>query len=75
MKCDDCGETYDKAEAKKEFYARFGDFDADFFDENYPGLCGPCAIVRTQSDMNIGIAIDMVNGELAYDEDHVEKYL
>ena len=76
MKCNECKETYDKADAKRQFYQKFGDdFDADFFDENYLGLCGDCAISSAESDMNVGRAIEMVNGEEAYDEDHVKWHL
>jgi hypothetical protein len=34
-----------------------------------------CAIPDTQSNINIGKAIDMMNGEEVYDEDFVKRWL
>jgi hypothetical protein len=49
-----------------------GDYDAD----HGGGLCFDCAIpAEAASNMDLGRAIMMMNGDEDYDADHVEKYL
>ncbi|WP_327652048.1 hypothetical protein [Micromonospora aurantiaca] len=46
------------------------------YDEHFEGsLCGPCAITQTEWLVNAGNANLMMNGDIDYDGDHVEKYL
>jgi hypothetical protein len=72
--CGECETQFDPADAQRRYDAAFGDgFD---YAEQYGGsVCGDCAIDQTQSEINVGRAIDMVNGEEAYDDDFVQKHL
>jgi len=73
-KCYRCEKTFNVSDAREEYNAEFGG-DPDY-DENYgPDVCADCAICDTESNMDIGKAIDMMNGDEDYDADHVEKYL
>lgn len=73
-KCCRCEKIFNVSDARKEYNAEFGE-DLDF-DENYGNeVCADCAICDTESNINLGKAIDMMNGEEDYDADHVEKYL
>lgn len=38
-------------------------------------VCSDCSISKFDSEINVGRAIMMMNGDEDYDEDHVEKYL
>jgi hypothetical protein len=38
-------------------------------------LCASCVGSRIESNIDVGRDIDMMNGDEAYDGDHVEKYL
>jgi hypothetical protein len=72
--CAQCGKQFDPSDAKSEYEAEFGS-DLDYT-ESYGGeVCGDCAISQSQSDMNLGRAIDMMNSEEAYDEDFVREHL
>jgi len=73
-KCCRCGKTFKVSDAKDLYDAEFGG-ELDY-DEDYGGeVCADCAICDSQSNINLGSAIDMVNGDEDYDADHVEKYL
>ncbi len=73
-KCCRCGEKFKVSDARAEYNSEFGaGFD---YDEDYHGeVCADCAIADTHTNMNIGKAIDMMNGDEDYDEDHVQKWL
>lgn len=74
-KCTECGESFEVDDARDEYNAAFnGELD---YDHDYAGetKCGDCAIAQSESDINVGLAIDMTNGEAEYDLEHVEKYL
>ena len=73
-KCGECDTEFDVSEAREEYGAEYSrEID---YDEQFEGsLCGPCAIAQTESWVNAGNAILMVNGDMDYDADHVEKYL
>jgi hypothetical protein len=73
-KCGECETDFEVSEARKEYAAEYsGETD---YDEYFEGsLCGPCAIAQTESWVNAGSAILMVNGDMDYDENHVERYL
>jgi hypothetical protein len=48
----------------------------DYYTEEYGGrVCGTCAKQDTGTNMDTGRAIDMVNGEEAYDDDFVQDHL
>ncbi|MFE9486538.1 hypothetical protein ACFYNF_08890 [Streptomyces sp. NPDC006641] len=74
-KCGECEKTFDIADARQEYNAEFG--EGIDYDDQFPegGMCGNCAASQTEGFMNHGNAILMMNGELDYDADHVEKYL
>ena len=73
-KCAECGSEFDVEKVRAEYKAEFGadfDYDEDF---DWPA-CALCASSETESNMNVGRAIDMVNGEVPYDADFVGDYL
>ncbi|MEU6577119.1 hypothetical protein [Streptomyces sp. NPDC046805] len=74
-KCVECGTAFEIEDARNEYNSEFnGDPD---FDEYYGegDFCGSCAASATSSAMNHGNAIQMMNGDVDYDDDFVEKYL
>lgn len=73
-KCSWCGKRFNVTEARSEYNS---EFDGEInYDEEYGGeVCSDCAISETNSNMNLGRAIDMMNGEEAYDDDFVKKHL
>ena len=73
-KCCRCEKMFNVSDAREEYNAEFG--GAPDYDEEFGGeVCADCAISDTHSNMNLGKAIDMMNGDEDYDADHVEKYL
>jgi hypothetical protein len=76
-KCCRCGKRFNVSEARDEYIDEFGrEFDGDLFDDQYGReVCADCAIADTETLMNIGKAIDMMNGEEEYDEDFVNRWL
>ena len=72
-----CGRQFDPSDAKREFNAEFGRaLGVDHYTEEYGGrVCGICAMEDTGTNMNVGRAIDMVNGEEPYDDDFVQDHL
>jgi hypothetical protein len=76
-KCCRCGKRFNVSEARDEYIAEFnGEIDGDTFDDTYGHeVCAECAIADSYSNINIGKAIDMWNGDEDYDADHVKKYL
>lgn len=73
-KCCVCGKRFNVKDARSEYNSEFDgglDYDDDFEGE----VCADCAISTSQSNMNLGQAIDMMNGEEDYDDDFVKKYL
>jgi hypothetical protein len=73
-KCGECGTEFDVSEARAEYKAEYSD-EIDYDEQFEGGLCGQCAINQTESWSNAGNAILMMNGDMDYDADHVEKYL
>lgn len=73
-RCAECGESFDVDDARDDYNEAFkGELD---YDEDFAGeKCGTCAVAQSESEINIGLAIDMMNGETNYDAEHVEKYL
>ncbi len=73
-KCDECGNKFKIQEARDEYESYFdGELD---YDEDFGGsLCANCAISRTESEMNVGKAIDMMNGDEDYDDFFVQRWL
>ena len=55
----------------------YDEFDGELnYDEEYGGqLCADCAISDTSSNINLGRAIDMMNGDEDYDDDFVREHL
>lgn len=71
--CGNCGKPFDVDDAREEYNAEFqGDPD---YDEHAEGLCGPCALEEVGSNISAGRAIDMMNGEEAYDDAFVQRWL
>ena len=73
-KCCRCGNKFNVSDAREEYNAEFGG-DPDYDEEYGPDVCANCAIADTHTNMNIGKAIDMMNGDEDYDADHIEKWL
>lgn len=73
-KCGQCGTSFDIDDARDEYNSEFnGDLN---YDEDTDGdLCGNCAIAEIESKMNLGRAIDMMNGDEDYDDDFVQQHL
>lgn len=73
-KCCRCGNRFDVSEARIVYNAEFnGEID---YDEEYGSeVCAYCAISDTDTNMNLGKAIDMMNGDEEYDDDFIEKHL
>ena len=73
-RCVICGVKFKVSEARSEFNSRFpADMFYDVFPEN--NFCGTCAIGEAETSMNQGAAIDMMNGDLEYDDDFVKEWL
>jgi hypothetical protein len=68
-KCLNCGETFNASTVRGDYDDLVG--DGEYNDD----LCAGCAIPEWESNVNIGRAIMMMNGEEAYDAGHVEKWL
>ena len=73
-KCCRCGNRFNVSEARTDYNAEF-DGDIDYDDEYGSEVCADCAISDTNSNMNLGKAIDMMNGDEDYDDDFVKKHL
>lgn len=73
VKCCECNTEFDVEDARSEYTAEYGG-ELDY-DEYGQGYCGSCAISEAESNMNVGRAIDMMNGEEDYDDDFVQQYL
>ncbi|MDW4918480.1 hypothetical protein [Streptomyces californicus] len=76
-KCAECGDDFNVSDARDEYRAEWSDAgEENEYDELYAGgLCGSCALSQTGSNLNAGQAIMMVNGDMDYDQEHVDKYL
>lgn len=74
-KCVICGNRFKVGEARAEYDARF--YSYIFYDDSYPehNYCALCAIGETEGFINEGAAIDMMNGDLDYDDDFVKEWL
>jgi hypothetical protein len=69
-KCLNCGASFNVAAVRNEYQELVdgGDYEGD--------LCRECALpLDVQSNMNLGRAIDMTNGEEDYDDDFVQEHL
>ena len=73
-KCCRCNIKFNVSEARSEYNSHF-DGDADYDDEFGGEVCAECAISDSESNMNLGRAIDMMNGDEDYDDDFVDKWL
>lgn len=71
--CKRCGSRFNVKIAREEFNDRF-DHELDY-DDYYDGWCASCAISDAESNMNTGIAIDMMNGDAGFDQDFVNRWL
>ncbi|MGJ7879959.1 hypothetical protein [Streptomyces rochei] len=74
-KCVECGTVFEIEDARNEYNAEFGgelNYDEDFSEGQH---CGSCAAAESESNLNHGNAILMMNGDVDYDDDHVQKYL
>jgi hypothetical protein len=74
-KCVECGNAFEIDDARNEYNAEFNgelDYDEDFSEG---GFCGSCAGAQSQSNINSGTAIFMMNGDEDYDDDFVQKHL
>ncbi|WP_143110704.1 hypothetical protein [Streptomyces sp. cf124] len=71
--CIECTTEFDVEEARAEYNSEFGG-ELDY-DEYGAGHCASCAISETESNMNHGRAILMMNGEEDYDDDFVQNNL
>ncbi|MGW1900912.1 hypothetical protein [Streptomyces hirsutus] len=72
-KCHECEKEFDVEAARAEYTSEFsGELD---YDEYGQGNCADCAISEAESNMNVGRAIDMMNGDEDYDDDFVQKHL
>lgn len=74
-KCAWCGKRFSISTAREEYNSYFNndlDYDEDYDDNN---ICADCAIAESESNMSVGKAIDMVNGDEDYDDDFVQKWL
>lgn len=73
-KCDRCGKRFNVAEARDEYNAEF-DGEIDYDEVTDGTVCADCAIPETESNISVGRAIDMMNGEEAHDQDFVDRWL
>ncbi|ARI52210.1 hypothetical protein ACWEJZ_02045 [Streptomyces bacillaris] len=75
--CAECGDDFDVSDAREEYRAEWGAAGEEGeYDELYEGgLCGSCALSQTESNLNLGRALMMVNGDEDYDQEHVDRYL
>lgn len=71
--CGICEQPFDVADARADYNAEWE--GADYDDEIEGGLCGGCAISKSSSELAHGQAIQMMNGEIDYDDDHVTEWL
>jgi hypothetical protein len=72
--CAHCGRGFDVAEARDEYESTFrGEMEYDY---HYHGeVCAGCAVSDSESKIDHGRAIFMVNGDEDYDDDFVQRYL
>jgi hypothetical protein len=74
-KCLNCGDSF-SVSAARNAYNDVLDGEGDYDEDHGGDLCFDCAVPPdVASNMNLGSAIMMVNGDEGYDVDHVEKYL
>ena len=74
-RCVVCGDKFKVSEARSEFDSRF---PSDIsYEDSYPDhdYCASCAIAETEGLINQGAAVDMMNGDLDYDDEFVKKWL
>ncbi|MCB2290837.1 hypothetical protein LGK97_13910 [Clostridium sp. CS001] len=74
-KCGECGKRFNVSNAREEYNEEFGgeiDYDEQFV---LGAICADCAISDTHSNIGLGQAINMMNGEEDYDQEHVNEYL
>ena len=73
-KCCRCGTRFNVSDARDEYSSTFdGEID---YDEQYGGeVCANCAIPDTESNINLGRVIFMMNGDEDYDDDFVQQWL
>jgi hypothetical protein len=73
--CLNCGASFSTV-ATRDAYNEVLDGEGDYDADHGGGLCFDCAIpAEAASNMDLGRAIMMMNGDEDYDADHVEKYL
>lgn len=71
--CSECGTEFNVDEARAQYNAAFNGIDYD--EETGGEKCAGCAEAETQSYMDTGRAIDMMNGDEDYDDDFVQRHL
>jgi hypothetical protein len=74
IKCLSCGTQFDVSDARSEYNTEFND-ELDYDEDTGGEICANCGISETQSNIDLGRAIFMMNGDEDYDAEHVEKYL
>jgi hypothetical protein len=72
--CDECGTYFEPANARVEYETEFGE-GFDYVEDYEETTCGHCAIADSESLMNQGRAIMMMNGDEDYDDKFVEEWL
>jgi hypothetical protein len=72
--CSECGTEFDIADERSEYNAHFGG-DLDYDEDAGGGTCAGCAIAIAESNIDLGRAIDMMNGDEDYDDDFVTQNL
>lgn len=72
--CDGCGTGFNVDDARDAYRDEF-DGELDYDEDTGGGLCGSCAGAQSQSNINSGRAIQMMNGDEDYDDDFVQKHL
>lgn len=73
--CGRCGNAFDPEDSKMRYESYFNgelDWDDDYSDNT---VCADCAIAESESLINQGSAIMMMNGDEDYDDDFVNKWL
>ncbi|GAA3132495.1 hypothetical protein ACFFR3_03340 [Nonomuraea salmonea] len=74
QKCSNCKTEFDVSDVRDEYNETF-DGESDYDEEHGGAICANCAMPDRESNMNLGAAIQMMNGDLDYDDDFVQKWL
>lgn len=74
-RCAECEAEFNVSEARAQYQSEPGVAEGEYDDLHGGQWCADCAIDRAEDLGNHGNAILMMNGDVDYDDDHVEKYL